>query len=72
MKTAVYAGTFDPPTYGHLDIIKRASVVFDVLIVAIMKNSEKRSFFSEEERVNMLKIMCSERSKLTTWRIYFL
>lgn len=60
MKTAVYAGTFDPPTYGHLDIIKRASVVFDVLIVAIMKNSEKRSFFSEEERVNMLKIMCKD------------
>lgn len=58
MRTAVYAGTFDPPTYGHLDIIKRASAVFDVLIVAIMQNPEKRSFFTEEERVHMLETMC--------------
>ncbi len=60
MKTAVYAGTFDPPTYGHLDIIKRASAVFDVLIVAIMQNPDKRASFTEEERVNMLEIMCQD------------
>lgn len=60
MKIAVYAGTFDPPTIGHLDIIKRAANVFDELIVAIMKNSEKHSFFSTEERVEMLKEICKD------------
>ncbi|NLY63275.1 MAG: pantetheine-phosphate adenylyltransferase [Erysipelothrix sp.] len=60
MKTAVYAGTFDPPTYGHLDIIKRASAVFDVLIVAIMRNSEKNSVFNTEEKVAMLETICKD------------
>lgn len=60
MKTAVYAGTFDPPTYGHLDIITRAAEVFDVLIVAIMRNSEKNSFFNTDEKVKMLEIMCKD------------
>ncbi|NLC34412.1 MAG: pantetheine-phosphate adenylyltransferase [Erysipelothrix sp.] len=60
MKIAVYAGTFDPPTIGHLDIIKRAANVFDELIVAIMKNSEKHSFFSTEERVEMLIEICKD------------
>ncbi len=60
MKTAVYAGTFDPPTYGHLDIIKRASAVFDVLIVAIMQNPDKRASFDEDVRVHMLETMCAE------------
>ncbi len=60
MKTAVYPGSFDPPTFGHLDIIKRSASIFDVLIVAIMENPEKKSHFSPEEKEEMLEIMCKE------------
>ena len=55
MKKAVYPGSFDPPTYGHLDIITRASSVFDELVIAIMKNPKKKSAFTEEERIEMLR-----------------
>ncbi|MCR5102791.1 MAG: pantetheine-phosphate adenylyltransferase [Butyrivibrio sp.] len=55
MKTAVYPGSFDPVTYGHIDIIKRASEMFDTLVVTVMINSAKTSLFSLDERVNMLK-----------------
>ncbi len=64
MKTAVYAGAFDPPTFGHLDIIKRAAAVFDVLIVAIMENPSKNSLFLDEEKKNMLEILTSEFSNV--------
>lgn len=55
MKRAVYPGSFDPMTYGHLDIIKRASKIFDVLIVSVLNNKEKTPLFSVEERVKILK-----------------
>ncbi len=55
MKTAVYPGSFDPCTNGHLDVIKRASRLFDTLIVAVLINSSKQPSFSVEERVEMLK-----------------
>ena len=55
MKRAVYPGSFDPVTYGHLDIIRRASEIFDVLIVSVLNNKEKTPLFSVEERVNILK-----------------
>ena len=55
MKRAVYPGSFDPMTFGHLDIIRRASEIFDVLIVAVLNNKEKTPLFSVEERVNILK-----------------
>ena len=55
MKTAVYPGTFDPVTYGHLDVIRRASVSFDRVVVGVLQNSAKSPLFSVEERVNMLK-----------------
>lgn len=55
MKRAVYPGSFDPVTYGHLDIIKRASEIFDVLIVSVLNNKEKTPLFSVEERVKILK-----------------
>ena len=53
MKTAIYPGSFDPITLGHLNIIKRAAVCFDKLIVCVMVNSEKvnRGLFTPEERV---------------------
>ncbi|MBE5828654.1 MAG: pantetheine-phosphate adenylyltransferase [Butyrivibrio sp.] len=54
MKIAVYPGSFDPVTYGHLDIIKRASKMFDEVIVAVMCNSAKTPLFSLDERVKML------------------
>ncbi len=54
-KIAVFAGTFDPPTNGHLDIIRRARRLFDELIVAVGRNPEKEAFFSEQERVSMLR-----------------
>ncbi len=55
MKTAVYPGSFDPITFGHLDIITRASAMFDNLIVLVMDNSAKHSLFSADERVKMIR-----------------
>ncbi|MBN1526830.1 MAG: pantetheine-phosphate adenylyltransferase [Candidatus Omnitrophica bacterium] len=54
-RTAVYPGTFDPVTYGHIDIIKRASKIFDKVIVAVARNEDKGTFFTVDERVRMLK-----------------
>ena len=54
MSIAVYPGSFDPVTYGHLDIIKRSIRVFDKLVIGILLNSEKNPLFSMEERVEFL------------------
>ncbi len=54
MVTAIYPGSFDPVTLGHLDIIKRASAIFDELIVGVYDRPEKRLLFSTEERVQMI------------------
>ncbi len=54
-RTAVFAGTFDPPTYGHLDIIERARRLFDKTVVAVGRNPEKEPLFSEDERLAMLR-----------------
>lgn len=56
MKRAVYPGSFDPMTLGHLDVIKRAASIFDELIVTVLNNKEKSPLFSVEERVNILKM----------------
>jgi pantetheine-phosphate adenylyltransferase len=55
MRSAVYPGTFDPVTNGHLDVIKRALTVFDRLIVAVAANQRKSPLFTAEERMSMLK-----------------
>ena len=55
MRRAIYPGSFDPVTYGHIDIIERAADIFDELIVAVLNNSAKRPLFSADERVNILK-----------------
>ena len=55
MVKAVYPGTFDPVTYGHLDIIKRAAILFDELTIGVLHNYKKTPLFSVEERVNILK-----------------
>ena len=59
-KIAIYPGSFDPITYGHIDIIKRASLLFDEVIVAVARNLGKTPFFSEEERVGMIEEVIRE------------
>ena len=54
MKRAIYAGSFDPVTNGHLDVLTRAARVFDEVIVAIAHNPEKRGLFTPEERIELL------------------
>jgi pantetheine-phosphate adenylyltransferase len=56
MRRAIYPGSFDPPTNGHLDVIQRACRLFDEVIVAITVNEAKQSLFSVEERVGLLKL----------------
>ena len=60
MRTAVYPGSFDPCTNGHLDIIRRASRLFDKVIVAVLINEKKNPLFSTEERVDMLKTVTED------------
>ena len=58
--SAVCPGTFDPVTNGHLDIIERASGVFDTLVVAVLDNPRKDPLFSVEERLGLLKEACAD------------
>ena len=55
MKVALFPGSFDPLTLGHLDLIKRGSALFDQLAVAVMTNSSKHPLFSVDERINQVK-----------------
>ena len=55
-KVAIYPGSFDPITNGHLDIVERGLTIFDKIIVAILLNPAKESFFSVEERMEMLQV----------------
>lgn len=57
MKKAIYPGSFDPLTLGHVDIIKRASSIVDELVVGVLNNSAKNSLFSLDERVSMIEEM---------------
>lgn len=57
---AIYPGTFDPPTNGHLDLIQRGAKIFDELVVAILRNSEKTPLFTVEERLKMLRECTSQ------------
>ena len=60
MKIAIYPGSFDPVTSGHLNIIRRAANIFDKLIVCVMVNSGKNPMFSREERVELIKKVTSD------------
>lgn len=60
MKVAIYPGSFDPITYGHLEILKRALNIFDKVIVLVAINDAKKARFSVEERVDMIKEAISD------------
>jgi pantetheine-phosphate adenylyltransferase len=61
----LYAGTFDPITSGHLDVILRASALADELVIGVLANSVKHCYFSREERVDMIKIATSGLKSVT-------
>ena len=60
MSKAIYPGSFDPVTLGHVDIIRRAAKMFDSLTVSVLNNSEKTPLFSVDERVKMLREVCKD------------
>jgi pantetheine-phosphate adenylyltransferase len=61
LKIAVYPGSFDPVTFGHLDIIERALKIFDGVIVAVARNSEKNSLFTVQQRIDLLTEILDDR-----------
>lgn len=65
MIRAIYPGSFDPVTFGHLDIIKRATNSFDELIIGVLNNSAKNQLFTPDERVDMIKQCVSEYENVT-------
>ena len=62
MKKAIYPGSFDPLTLGHLDIIERSARIVDELVVGVLNNSAKNSLFSLDERVSMIN-RCDDHCK---------
>lgn len=64
-KVAVYPGSFDPITYGHLDIIKRGLTIFDEIIVAVARNSQKSSLFSTDERVKLIQNVLQSEGRVS-------
>jgi len=69
MPNAVFAGSFDPPTSGHLDVIESAVSIFDMLYVVVAHNPEKDGLFSIDERMEMLNAMNSfgDRMRVFSW-----
>lgn len=65
MKRAIYPGSFDPLTLGHVDMIERASKIVDELVVGVLNNSAKNSLFSLEERVSMIKEITESMPNVT-------
>ena len=68
MAAVVFPGTFDPPTYGHLSIIERASRLFDRIDVVVSVNEKKKKLFTEEERISMLKTLTAGFSNVSVHR----
>ncbi len=59
MKLAIYPGSFDPVTFGHIDVLKRAQKLFDKVIVLLSNNPKKKTLFSLEERIEMIRDACN-------------
>jgi pantetheine-phosphate adenylyltransferase len=64
-KIAVYPGSFDPITYGHLDIINRGLKVFDEIVVAVACNSQKNALFSFDERIDLISQVVKDQERVT-------
>ena len=64
MKIAIYPGSFDPVTSGHLNIIQRAARIFDKVIVCVMVNSGKNPMFTREERVDLIRRVTADIPKV--------
>ncbi len=64
-RIAVYPGSFDPITYGHLDIIRRGLKIFKHVIVAVARNSQKNALFSIDERVELIKSVLKDESRVS-------
>ena len=64
-RVAIYPGSFDPITYGHLDIIQRGLKIFDHVIVAVARNSQKNSLFSIDERVDLIRSVLKDESRVS-------
>ena len=63
-KKCVYAGTFDPPTTGHEKVIENCLKIFDEVVVAVLVNPEKKPYFTESERVSLLKALYSDEKRV--------
>ena len=64
MRTVLYPGSFDPVTNGHIDVICRASALFDRVVVAVAHNSEKNALFTTAERIELIKKACPELNNI--------
>ncbi|MBQ7403750.1 MAG: pantetheine-phosphate adenylyltransferase [Lentisphaeria bacterium] len=64
MRTVLYPGSFDPVTNGHIDVIRRASAIFDRVVVAAAHNSEKNALFTTEERIALIRESCKDLSNV--------
>jgi len=67
MKIAIYPGSFDPITKGHLDVLETGAEIFDKVIIAVAKNSAKHGFLSIEERVELIKKSCAHLNCTSTY-----
>jgi pantetheine-phosphate adenylyltransferase len=65
MSKAIYPGSFDPITFGHLDVIRRAAHLFDALDVVVMQNPNTKTTFTLDERLEMLKKVCGDLPNVT-------
>src|SRR3989304_1736998 len=66
IRTAIYPGTFDPLTLGHVDIIARGSALFDKIVVAVVRNAEKSPLFSVEDRIEMIQEAFADSKNVET------
>ena len=65
MRKAAFPGSFDPPTSGHINIIRRASAIFDELVVVVAENRQKKYLFSSEERASMVKELVKDQQNVS-------